>query len=126
MDLAAAQAEMKSRASGGLSPAGKCEHGVYKPAGDKKALYCRLCTPEGPDAVRASVSDKPRKPRKAKAKPADNELESLSGDILETLLVQVPSGRPPVRKPHGHRTMGSEIIRDGSCQQESDATHNTY
>src|SRR5258708_1403740 len=29
-------------------PISKCEHSVYIPQGETRAIYCRICTPDGP------------------------------------------------------------------------------
>lgn len=63
------QAEMRARVSGNLESGriSRCPHSIYIPAGDKKAIYCRICTPEGPDAHRATPAEAPKKRRKTKA-----------------------------------------------------------
>jgi hypothetical protein len=58
-----------------FSSAGKCEHGVYKPAGDKTAIYCALCNPDYLAVGRPPVEQPPKKARR-KAKVAGN----LSGN----------------------------------------------
>jgi hypothetical protein len=49
-----------------FSFAGKCEHGVYKPTGDKTAIYCPLCNPDYLAVGRPPVEE--TKPKKARRK----------------------------------------------------------
>jgi hypothetical protein len=82
--LAEIQADMKARLTGKSEAIRRCPHSVYIPAGDKRALYCRLCTPEGPDAYRAAPAEAKKPRKKTKASTVSVQTPELSQTIQNT------------------------------------------